>query len=446
MQFRNAIYTAGAFFLGAALADPASAAKNKTFRANKTTKATSALEAKQVVKGEALQHLFNAEEMTHIDDLRRFYGQREVELNRADRFDLLKLRQQGKEEGWTFEVGATEALEYDLEDLAGTVVPEDWREKAEAHNERAYHLLELDQKAMVAAIDKYDILVPDLGGCSTSLNSFDWRDEGKVTPVKNQGSCGSCWAFAAMGAYEGSYAIVNGQLADTSEKDVLDCSGAGTCGGGWYDPVFNYMLTDGITNENEYGYAPVDNACPVGLNNIFRSVAWGWVTAKHDIAPVADIKQQLCETGPLATAVRATSAFQAYTSGVFNQSSDGWVNHAVTIVGWDDSKNAWLIKNSWGTNWGDNGYMWIDYNANKIGYATAWVRAKSNFYLVLAEYKSILSKYFEGQIQPFYADEALQEDRPDEAPAKKTEAKVLGSGQVQTVKGKSNSLRRRFSR
>ena len=454
MELRNAIYTVTALVLGAALTDPASvsAAKNKTFRATKSTKTASALQQK-VVEQDALQNLFSDDELVQIDDLRRFYGERERELSRQERYDLFNLRRQGKEKGWTFEVGATEALQYDLEDLAGTVVPEDWRRTAEAHNEQAYRLLDIDRRTMEIAIDKYDIKIPDQGGCSTNLNSFDWRDEGKVTPVKNQGGCGSCWAFAAMGAYEGSYAIINGQQVDTSEKDVLDCSGAGSCAGGWYDPVFNYMLSDGITDESEYGYSPNDDSCPLGLDATFRTVAWGWVSAKHDIAPVADIKEQLCDSGPLATAVRVTNAFRAYTSGVFNESSDGWVNHAVTIVGWDDSKNAWLIKNSWGTNWGDNGYMWIDYGANKIGYATAWVRAKSNFYFVVPEFISILSKYLDyTKIQPFPAGLApeiqreTQSLRPELEPELKPQTKTVRTSQTTTVKRKSNSYRYNFSR
>jgi cathepsin L len=79
----------------------------------------------------------------------------------------------------------------------------------------------------------------------------------------------------------------------------------------------------------------------------------------------------------LAVAVRVTSAFQHYTGGVFNERDGGNVNHGVTLIGWDDNKQAWLIKNSWGTGWGEDGYMWINYNSNSIGYRAAWVQARN---------------------------------------------------------------------
>jgi cathepsin L len=97
----------------------------------------------------------------------------------------------------------------------------------------------------------------------------------------------------------------------------------------------------------------------------------------------AEIKRALCEHGPLAVAVRVNDAFQAYSGGVFNAQDkackgDGkCVNHAVTIMGWDDSKQAWLVKNSWGTMWGEQGYMWIRYTSNDVGYGAAWVESPS---------------------------------------------------------------------
>jgi len=93
---------------------------------------------------------------------------------------------------------------------------------------------------------------------------------------------------------------------------------------------------------------------------------------------VDKLKQALCRYGPLAVAVRATRLFQAYKSGVFNERDTGKVNHGVTLIGWDDNKEAWLIKNSWGTGWGEKGYMWIVYYSNSIGYGASWVEAKSS--------------------------------------------------------------------
>jgi cathepsin L len=186
-----------------------------------------------------------------------------------------------------------------------------------------------------------------------------------------------------MGAYESSFAIRNGQSVDGAEQHALNCAtyangnDAGSCSGGWYDPVFNWMLTDALAQEPTVPYSASNQTCSAVTGN-YRSVAWGFVTDKTTIPSVAELKSALCEHGALAIAVRATSAFQAYASGVFNQNDTGNVNHAVTLVGWDDDKQAWLIKNSWGTGWGDQGYMWIRYNSNKVGYAAAWVDAPRN--------------------------------------------------------------------
>jgi cathepsin L len=93
------------------------------------------------------------------------------------------------------------------------------------------------------------------------------------------------------------------------------------------------------------------------------------------IPSVSQMKQAICDHGAISVAVRATDLFQAYKSGVFNESDPGQINHAVSLVGWDNSKNAWLLKNSWSTVWGMDGYMWIKYLSNSIGYASAWVDA-----------------------------------------------------------------------
>lgn len=296
--------------------------------------------------------------------------------------------------------------QYPLEELTRFELPENWLEIAKVQNEYAEIVYKLDMERLFE-VDGYKL--PYLK-CFANNSRFNYRDIGKVTPVRNQGGCGSCWAFGALGAYESSNLIRNNISSDVSEQDVLNCSGAGTCGGGWYDPVFKYMLTEGVAGEAAEPYQAVDNACDFNLYKPYRAINWGFVTAKWEIPTVQQIKDALCQYGPLAVAVNATSAFSSHNpaNGVFKEEgADTGVNHAVTLVGWDDDKNAWLIKNSWGSGWCDNGYMWIDYNTNNIGYAATWVQAQSKFYIIDDYFLKILARRFE-IINPFLYPEEFE--------------------------------------
>jgi len=166
-------------------------------------------------------------------------------------------------------------------------------------------------------------------------------------------------------------------------------------------PVFDHMITKGTAGEASYPFTGNDGAqCPQQMATPFRATSWGFVGPNQTTIPsVSAIKAALCQHGPLATAVQVDGAFQGYTGGVFDEHTQhfDWINHGVTIIGWDDSKHAWLIKNSWGTLWGDTGgygsergYMWIDYNTNNIGIATAWVDARSNRWDLIAAYDKLL--------------------------------------------------------
>jgi cathepsin L len=304
---------------------------------------------------------------------------RERTASPAIREQLSQLRSRISAEGGRFTVGYTTALELPIPALAGTVIPRSQPGVAEMVNRRAAEFRRLDTD-MALRVDP-DLLHRLQAVCSPTAASFDWRSRGKVTPVKAQ-TCGTCWDFTAMGAYEGSYALRNDQVVDTSEQYVLNCAGAGTCAGGWWMPVFDYMITHGTAREQDDPFTGNDHqVCPSGISTPFRATSWGFVANNVSTIPaVSAIKQALCTHGPLATAVMVDGAFQAYTGGVFDEHAThfDWINHGVVIVGWDNAKNAWLIKNSWGPGWGDKGYMWIDYHTNNIGIATAWVDAKSN--------------------------------------------------------------------
>jgi cathepsin L len=329
------------------------------------------------------------------------YKQREEGASPEIKAKLAKLRQDIEANKRTFTVGYTSALDEPLERLAGTRIPRDQPNVVAEVNKRAELLRQIDMRsAELAHINLGELRTV---GCSTSSSSFDWRRLGKVTPVKNQ-ICGTCWDFTAMGAYEGAYAIRNGSLVDTSEQYNLNCASAGSCAGGWWMPVFDFMIGHGTTTEAADPFTGNDTtACPGGVPLSYRAVAWGFVGSELSSIPsVPQVKAALCEHGPLATAVMVDDAFQAYTGGVFDEHTThfDWINHGVTIIGWDDSKNAWLIKNSWGSTWWgetggigtDKGYGWIAYNTNNIGIATAWVDAVSNKYRLTDDWLRLLER------------------------------------------------------
>lgn len=224
--------------------------------------------------------------------------------------------------------------------------------------------------------------------CNTSSKKYDARNNNYVTPVKDQ-QCGNCWTYSAVGAYEGNYLKTNGGASnsiDPSERYAQICSGGGDCSGGFAYKIFDWMVSKNknLANNASYPDNGTNGTCPAGTPATnFYAVAWGVVDPSGDInkiASVAKIKEAICKYGPIAASVNATSLFQNYTNGTFFETASNYnspsSNHAIVLCGWDDDKGAWLMKNSWGTDWGEDGYMWIKYNTNNIGRRAAWVLAK----------------------------------------------------------------------
>merc|ERR1711973_213420 len=196
----------------------------------------------------------------------------------------------------------------------------------------------------------------------TADSSVDWRQKNAVTPVKNQGNCGSCWAFSTTGSVEGAAAIASGQLISLSEQQLVDCSKAehhGGCNGGLMDYGFQYIEDNhGITTEQDYAYTARDGTC-------------NGEKAAHHVVTVTDYKdvprnnpdqlQQAVSQGPVSIAIEADkSVFQLYKEGVFSDSGCGTnLDHGVLVVGYgtDAGQDYWIVKNSWGATWGEQGYI-----------------------------------------------------------------------------------------
>jgi C1A family cysteine protease len=230
-------------------------------------------------------------------------------------------------------------------------------------------------KARPASVTK-PLIGPWRTQCNSSASQWDWRTEGHIGDIRDQGLCFSCWAFAAATAFEASYSIQHGKYVPISEQNVLNCASAlSTCAGGLVFDAF-MVLGKGAVGAEEAPYlAQQQRDSCISPTGKMRALEWGYVNDEEVIPSTSSIKNALCTYGPIVSAVRATRSMQAYSEGVFNDDDKGATNHAVTLIGWDDEKGAWLVRNSWGSQWGMKGYMWIKYQSNSIGTEAAWIRA-----------------------------------------------------------------------
>ncbi len=270
----------------------------------------------------------------------------------ADRRELLeRLRREIAENGYTFTVGNNPALDLPLEALCGTY-PHD---------------------------PNWNLENADPPDAKRDLPArFDWREAGGLPPVRNQGSCGSCWAFAAVGVLECQILLVDGEVVNLSEQQLVDCNRGGPfgnsgCNGGFTSNAMFYLSSQGVTFEAWYPYKQMD--FPYGecigdtVSKSYKPARRGGVANE-----VAAIKQAIYDHGPVACSVAVDDLFQAYTGGIYNGPGATYTNHAVILVGWDDNNGDgyWIMRNSWGTSWGLDGYMLIRWGAAQIGSDCIW--------------------------------------------------------------------------
>ncbi|CEM03624.1 unnamed protein product [Vitrella brassicaformis CCMP3155] len=207
---------------------------------------------------------------------------------------------------------------------------------------------------------------------STLPKDVDWRAKGCVTEVKNQAQCGSCWAFSTTGAIEGATCAKTGRLPDLSEQQLVDCAGIEGnqgCSGGEMDQAFQYVIDNkGLCSEMEYPYEATDDKCKADSCKPQATIK-GFKNVPMDNE--AALMAAVATNGPVSVAIEADQLpFQFYQSGVFDASCGDQLDHGVLVVGYgtdEQGQDYWIVKNSWGPSWGDDGYIRMARHRGKEG-------------------------------------------------------------------------------
>jgi len=211
---------------------------------------------------------------------------------------------------------------------------------------------------------------------ASNTSSWDWRTKGAVTGVKDQGQCGSCWSFGATGDLEGSWFLAGHPLIPLSEQQLVSCDKTDSaCNGGLQENAFTYIIINGgIQSEADYPYTSGSGkvpACKVDSSKFVANMT-AWAQVSSSPAGEVNIASYLVANGPVTIGINA-NPMQDYTGGIDNPSSCSAfnLNHAVLIVGYgtEGGVDYWLIKNSWGTGWGESGYYRIVRGVDKCGLA-----------------------------------------------------------------------------
>jgi len=209
-------------------------------------------------------------------------------------------------------------------------------------------------------------------------DSYDWNDKGAVTAVYDQGQCGSCWAFSATETVESYHFLSGKSLVGLSQQQIVDCdSDCYGCNGGWTDKAFDYIKSAGGQDTlDSYPYTAQDGSCNFNPSNVAADVvSWTWVTQSDDENAM---QQAVYQTGPLSICVDASS-WQNYNGGVISDCGTD-IDHCVQLTGFStqDGTPAWNVRNSWGTGWGENGYLYVARGGNVCGIGSTVISLVAN--------------------------------------------------------------------
>ena len=280
--------------------------------------------------------------------------------------DIAKLQEWVDENNGTFTVGKTSVTKRGNK-LCGSVIPEGWYEEA------------LRQEKVKKLGLRTDIDLP---------SSFDWRKYGGVTRIKDQGYCGSCWAFSSVAIFESAIKIATGVEEDLSEQWLVSCNTDGFgCHGGW--SLAQAYHKDkrgqgggvGAVSEVDFPYFAYDMPCEGGYTHTWLLEDWSFLAGAgngpgYELPSIEAIKEAIYLYGPISASLYAGTAFNAYRKGIFNISEgggEGLTNHSIALVGWNDEDSCWILRNSSGPDWGEDGYMRIRYGTSIVGYSASFV-------------------------------------------------------------------------
>ncbi len=244
-----------------------------------------------------------------------------------------------------------------------------------------------DHRAGDASASEPESYIPPLLSEDTTAQGlparWHWCEQGGCTPVKAQGSCGSCWTFGTVGALECNILIQDGVVRNLAEQYLLSCNTDGWgCNGGWFAHSYHIWkkppgeLYAGAVYENDFPYWGYQVACNPPHTHHEKITSWSYVVSTKVRPAAADIKRAIYEYGPVSASVCVGWRFQNYGGGIFERNECQDVNHAIVLVGWDDTQGTqgvWYLRNSWGSYWGESGYMRIGYGICNVGYATNYV-------------------------------------------------------------------------
>jgi len=247
-------------------------------------------------------------------------------------------------EGSTWEAGPNWTLNYKIETITGLNVPKDWKKNA------VFETVKLRE-----ALPK----------------SWDWRETlgSNLPPIKNQRSCGSCWAFGTVAAFEFAYSMKNKSVRQFSEQELVSCSSYGSCGGGFF--AHGYHVKPGAALSSDFPYVASNARCKPNLKHEDKLVGFKFLGSKNKNPTTEELKAAIKQYGAIPVTVTANNAMSAYKGGIFTGCTAMPTNHIVALVGWGydekTKKEYAIMRNSWGESWGEKGYMRMPWGCSRLG-------------------------------------------------------------------------------